>query len=239
MRVLLLILLATTAFGQALSFDVASLRPNTLNDRIVTIDPGPGGRFSARGYSLKLLIQYAYDVKGFQVQGGPNWLDADRFDIAARGDSSATPDQLRLMMQALLADRFALRVQKIQKEMAGFELLVAGTQAKLKPSTTAEENPGSSRRIGQALVSNSITMATFAKFMGAYLAKPVVDNTGIRGLYDITLSWNERADQVPDAGSAGVSLISALRDQLGLKLTAKKVMADVIAVESAQKASGN
>jgi hypothetical protein len=82
--------LTATAFAQStvsLQFDAASVRPNTLNDRIVTIAPGPGGRFAARGYSLKLLIQHAYGIKGYQVIGGPSWLDADRWDVTARGAS--------------------------------------------------------------------------------------------------------------------------------------------------------
>jgi uncharacterized protein (TIGR03435 family) len=240
----LFILPVAASFAQELKFDVAAVRPNTLNDHIVTIDDGPGGRFNARGYSLKLLIQYAYSVKGFQVQGGPSWLDVDRWDIAARAAGDATAGQRRQMMQALLSERFGLRVRKARREMPGFELAVAGSPAKVKASTSSEENPGESRRVNGALVSNAITMATLAKFLGAYLARPVVDNTGIKGLYDISLSWNERADQVPDAESAGVSLpgvslIAAVRDQLGLKLTAKRVSAEVIEVDRAGKASPN
>src|SRR5215471_1939702 len=67
-----------------MEFEVASLKQNTLDDRIVTIDVGPGGRFAARGYTLKLLIQRAFGIKGFQIAGGPSWLDVDRYDVVAR-----------------------------------------------------------------------------------------------------------------------------------------------------------
>src|SRR5215831_5510751 len=64
-------------------FEVASVRPNTLDDRIVSIAVGPGGRFVARGYTLVLLIQKAYGVMDWNVEGGPGWIRVDRFDVAA------------------------------------------------------------------------------------------------------------------------------------------------------------
>jgi hypothetical protein len=84
---LLLVSAAVPAPAQVktpLEFDVAALRPNKLDDRIVTIDVGPGGRFAARGYTLKLLTQHAFGMKGFQIAGGPSWLEVDRYDVVAR-----------------------------------------------------------------------------------------------------------------------------------------------------------
>ena len=77
---------------------------------------GPGPGFAARGYSLKLLIQRAFNMKGFQVLGGPSWLDVDRYDIVARAPATVagdlTEDQLQPMLLALLIDRFGLRFHK-------------------------------------------------------------------------------------------------------------------------------
>src|ERR1041384_5463699 len=76
-----------TAFAQPPAhseFEVASVKLNKLNDRIVSIEFGPGSLFTARGYSLKLLIQRAYGVMGWEILGGPGWLDDDRFDVAAK-----------------------------------------------------------------------------------------------------------------------------------------------------------
>jgi uncharacterized protein (TIGR03435 family) len=146
------------------------------------------------------------------------------------------------MVQAMLTERFALKIHKEQREMSGFELTVAGDRSKMKPSAAADENPGNSRRVGDALVSDGITTATFAKLLGAYLSKPVADKTGLTGLFDARVAWNERADQVPDANPdspATVSLISALRDQLGMRLVAKRVTADVFVVDGAEKATPN
>jgi len=238
MRTLLFVLLTTTAaFAQALSFEVASVRPNILNDQIVTIDPGPGGRFQARGYTLQLLIQHAYDVKGFQISGGPTWLDEDRYDIVARGRADATPQELRLMLQALLADRFALKIHKIQKEMPGFELSLIAGPKNLERSVATETT--TSRDGTGARIMKGMSMPAFAVAMGSYVGRPVVDKTGLQGLYDLKIHWTLRADQVPDADGNGVTLISALRDQLGMRLTSKRVEAEVIVIDSAAKATAN
>ena len=161
-------------------------------------------------------------------------------DIAARGRADATPAQLELMLQSLLAERFVLRIHKVEKEMSGFELSVASDGPKLRTSSAKEE-----RRYDtgpDALVANGITMASLAKVVGAYVSKPVADRTELTGLYDFRISWTERADQVPDetfSEQPGVSLISALKDKLGLKLTAKRVGAEIIVIDSAGKASPN
>ena len=241
-RILLVLFLAATAAFAQPKFDAASVKPNLLDDHIVAIDPGPGGHFAARGYTLKLLIQYAYNVKGWQISGGPGWLDDDRYDVTARGADDATPAQLRQMLQALLADRFALRVHTVEREMPGFELTVANGGPKMKRSSATQDNDQMMHEQSgkHALVANGISMASFAKIVGAYVSKPVVDKTGLTGLYEFKVLWTERADQVPDASAdPGVSILEALRDQLGLKLKSKRVPAEVIVIDGAEKASGN
>src|SRR5260221_5955517 len=95
-------------------FDVASVRLNTANDRIVTIEVGPGGRFAARGYTLVLLMQRAYGVMDWNVSGGPGWIRSDRCDVIAKANvaGNLTEKQLQPMLQALLAERFKLRLHK-------------------------------------------------------------------------------------------------------------------------------
>jgi uncharacterized protein (TIGR03435 family) len=224
-----------------LEFEVASVRPNTLEDRIVTIDVGPGGRFAARGYTLKLLIQRAFGIKGFQIAGGPTWLDLDRYDLVGKAPvvvGDLTEDQLRPMLQALLIDRFRLRFHKLSKEMSGFALTVSG-RSKLRPSAmTEEQSERTVRRRGSALVGEGVTTKTLATILGSYLSRPVADETGLKGLYDFEIAWTERADQItPEAN--GVSLITALREQLGLRLTTKRMAVETIVIDGAEKASSN
>lgn len=250
-RRLLFLLLASAAVPAPaqvktpLEFEVASLRPNTLDDRIVTIDVGPGGRFAARGYTLKLLIQRAFGMKGFQIAGGPSWLDVDRYDVVARAPvvviGDLTEDQLRQMLQALLIDRFGLRFHKVSKEMSGFTLTVSGRSKLKRSAITEEQSERTVRRRGGALVGEGVTTRTLATILSSYLSRPVADETGLKGLYDFEIAWTERADQVTSEPSepGGVSAITAVRDQLGLRLTPKRLAVETIVIDRAEKASPN
>jgi uncharacterized protein (TIGR03435 family) len=122
------------------AFEVASVRPNTANDRIVTINVGPGGRFAARGYTLVLLMQRAYGVMDWNVSGGPGWIRTDRYDVAAKAAANLTERQLQPMLQALLAERFKLRLHNASKEMPGYALVVARGGPKLTPTADGEEH---------------------------------------------------------------------------------------------------
>ena len=145
------IVTAAAAFAQGhpapKTFEVASVKPNTLEDRIVTIDVGPGGRFTARGYTLVLLMQRAYGVMDWNVTGGPGWIRSDRFDVAANASvvGNLTERQLQPMLQALLAERFKLNLRKSSKEMPGYALVVTNGGPKLKASSGVEEDRDSFR----------------------------------------------------------------------------------------------
>ncbi len=253
------ILLTLTVAGWAqqtpAEFEVASVRPNTGNDRIVTIDSTPEGNFHARGYSLKLLIQRAYGVKGFQISGGPKWLDEDRFDVVAKAFATGaervvTPAQMRTMLQALLADRFRLRAHKVSKELPGLALTVAGGGPRLQKSKITDEGSDPIHRNGVFLVAEGVSMKTFAETISSYLAKPVANETALPGLYDFQVEWVDQgrlgATGVDATGTGqsqeqtGLSMFSALQEQLGLKLVSRsKVPVETLVIDSAEKASPN
>ena len=123
--------------------------------------------------------------------------------------------------------------------MSGLALGLAGSRSKLTPSkATEEQSERTLRRRGAALVGEGMTTKTLAIIFGAYLAKPVVDETGLTGLYDFEIAWTARADQL-EPTEGGVTLITALREQLGLKLTSKRVDVETLVIDSAEKASAN
>jgi uncharacterized protein (TIGR03435 family) len=133
----LLLTAISPAFSQLKSsteFDVASVRPNVADDRIVMIDVGPGGRFTARGYTLVLLMQHAYAVMDWNVTGGPDWIRIDRFDVSAKADVSGnlTEHQLQPMLQGLLAERFKLKVHDAPKQISGYALVIAKGGPRIK-----------------------------------------------------------------------------------------------------------
>jgi uncharacterized protein (TIGR03435 family) len=124
-------------------FEVASVKPNVANDGRVSIS-GRGGRYSATGASLKLLIRTAYQLQEFQVVGGPDWLEADRFDVVATapdGVGPATapdgPTQQQLMLRSLLKDRFNLVVHHETREMPVYALILAQRVGKIGPALKA------------------------------------------------------------------------------------------------------
>ena len=132
-------LLAQT--GAALpEFEVASVKPNNLNNGLVTVG-SRGGQYTALGVSLRTLIQLAYQVQEFQIIGGPGWLDSDRFDVMAKDASDGSgrfateqaPTRASLMIRALLAERFNLIVHKETKEMPVYALVLARSDGSLGP----------------------------------------------------------------------------------------------------------
>jgi uncharacterized protein (TIGR03435 family) len=236
------ILLAQNRAG----FEVASVRPNTLDDRIVTISVGPGARFTARGYTLVLLIQRAYGVMDWNVTGGPPWIRADRFDIAAKANlgRDLTESDLRPMLQRLLAERFKLRVHHSSKEMQGYALVQARGGAKVAPSANADARPDTFRFNADGLSGQGISMPDFARFVAGKLGLIGADETGLQGLYDVHAGWkldpstsalpnDDRRDELRYAA------LSAIEDQLGLKFTHKRITIPTIVIDQAEKASGD
>jgi uncharacterized protein (TIGR03435 family) len=116
-----------------LAFDVASIKPNVSGDLRVSLQAMPGGRFIATNAPLRTLIREAFAVQGSQLSGGPGWLDSDRFDIIAKSERNPTPLQMRMMLRALLAERFRLSVHTDTRELALYALVLARTDGKLGP----------------------------------------------------------------------------------------------------------
>ena len=129
----------TPPSGDAPSFEVASVKPNTSGDGFMRIG-GPPGRFNATNVPLRQLIQMAYQIQPFQLEGGPGWIGTDRFDIVAKasGDvplqtAPGVPGPIQLMMRTLLADRFKLAVHHEAKEQTIYALVLARADGQLGP----------------------------------------------------------------------------------------------------------
>ncbi len=237
-------LLGGASLCWAQGFDVASVRPNVANDRIVTVQVGPDGRFTARGYTLALLIQRAYAVRYGYVLGGPGWAYEDRFDVAAKASVPGrfTEAQLRPMLADLLAERFRLKVHTERKEAQGYALEVARGVARLTRSAETEEHPDDTRMTNERFTAQGIGMADFARFLGNKLGAPVADETGLAGLYDIHVRWDVALGQVANAHTGDEAAdtlregaFRAVEQQLGLKLKPKKVSIPAVVIDHAEK----
>lgn len=251
----LLCLAAFTALAQP-AFEVASVKPSTDQDHIVGLFTYPGGRIVATNYTLKMLIQDAYNLQDHQIQGGPHWAGDDRFNIEAKPPASSessywvpenfkTPPnpEMRQMLQALLTGRFGLKVHAETRKESVYVLTVAKGGPKLKPPDTAEQpfvgfgRTGSPDReaVSQLLTGRNATVAMLASRLVDLLGRPVLEQTGLKGNFDFRVEYAAGETQ----SEAAEPLLRALQEQLGLKLETQPGSVRVLVIDSAEKPSAN
>jgi uncharacterized protein (TIGR03435 family) len=242
---LLLVLALFGGHGQILAqsrFDVASIRANP--DRSdPTFVVNPGGLIYSR-VSLSDCIEAAYGVKPYQISG-PEWLRRENFDITAKADGTHSKDEIMQMLQALLADRFKLALHHELKEQPVYALVPGKNGAKLRRS----EGEGQFS-MGPAAGGIGFQKTSMSEFAGRFLSvvpmigRPVLDKTGLPGLYDFTLQLNPTANG--DAGAIkraaveeGFSLFAYALDQLGLRLESERASIDFLVVDHVERPTEN
>jgi bla regulator protein blaR1 len=226
----------------------------------VKVDPGTGAKRQVRDRVDMILppgtlIAMAYGLppeSGARIVGGPDWLrqDVDQYEIHAKIDDAMvaamekmTPEQQReqvaLMEQAMLADRFKLKVHFETREMPVYALVVAKGGPKLVVANGDENRLAMvSRESGQELTATGVTMEQFAQSpllkaqpVGGH---PVVNQTSLKGRYDFTLRWSKDG-----AESEEPALLTAIQEQLGLRLVPAKAPVEVIVIDHVEKPSEN
>ena len=237
------------------SFDVATIKPNDSGATRMQGLTIRGRNFATRASSLSDLIAFAYEVQFKQIVGGADWMDKDRYDIAAvpDQDGAPNPEQVRIMIRKLLADRFKLTFHKEKRELSAFVLTVGKDGSKLTPTQLNGPLPGlgfGPGKGGVALHMMNGRMVDLTAFLQQLvLDRPVVDQTGLAGKFDLNVTFSPDDSQFngnlpPFAKPAeGVEpappLFEAIQEQLGLKLEAKKTQVDVIAIDHVEKPSAN
>jgi bla regulator protein blaR1 len=219
----LMILATGRTFAQSsaapLTFEVASIKPSSGDEHRVAMMFQPGGGFRATGATLKMLLTLAYDVREFQISGGPNWISSDRFDITARPERSASQEpptndprpmsdsqrktmqeQMAQRLQALFADRFQLVVHRETKEQQVYALVVGKNGSKLQPTQGTGERQGMMRMGRGQVDGQGISVDNLAHALSNQLGRPVMDRTGLKGNFDIKLQWT------PDPGQSATPL---------------------------------
>jgi uncharacterized protein (TIGR03435 family) len=236
------------------AFDVATIKPSPTEGGVKAF-VRRGRTFSTVNTSLVDLIVYAYDVHAKQVLGGPDWIGKDKYDISGVPDHEGAPShrQWQMMMQKLLADRFQLVFHHDKRDLNVYILSVAKGGPRNLTKSDKTDADGFSVPVGQVpggfttRITNA-NMGDFASFalQGAVLDRPVLDQTGIVGRYDFTLTWaqlgTEFGGNLPPpkpVDNPPPNLFTAIQEQLGLKLEAVKAPADVMVIDKAQKPSPN
>jgi uncharacterized protein (TIGR03435 family) len=250
-----LLLVACVAFGQS-AFEVASVKPSSrgdMRDRFgAAIESwmrgGPGtpdpGQITFTNASLDSLLVSAYSVKRYQISG-PAWLDADGFNVIAKVAPGASKEQVKLMLQSLLAERFRLKLHIEKRELPVYVLSVGKNGPKMKlcqdPDTGGSVGPWNGN---PRVVAPNWTMRELADFLAPRLDRPVLDETGLTARYDFTLYWiadNFDAGHIANARNTGddaaepAPTIFAAVQQLGLKLERSVSAMDVLVIDHAEK----
>lgn len=234
------------------TFDVASVKRNTSGSGRFSILVQPGGRLVVSNVTLELLVENAYQLEEFQLVGAPGWVKSDHFDIEATGagdvsnliaaERNSAPTRLQLMIRSLLADRFKLALHAETRTVPVYELLLARKDGRLGQNLTrsatdcwapAADQPappdasntctfgGTAGRFHAA----SASMLQIARALAQHVSRPVLDRTGLDGLFDVDLTW------APDNDPNGPSLFTAVQEQLGLKLESTSGPADVYVID--------
>lgn len=232
-------------YGQA--FEAASIRENpdaTKGKLRSVIAPNPGS-VTLRNTTLREAIRWAYDEPGARigVLGGPEWADTVKYDIVARPGTASSDVQLRLMLRALLADRFKLVVRADKKESSVYFLTVDPKGHMLQPSKTKE--PRRVQPDAAGISFQNVTMNDLQLYLLNLqgIDRPVLNRTALEGAFDFKVAAliGTDSDESRKAASGGVNFaafVDALKP-LGLRLEPGTVPLDVITIEKAERPSEN
>jgi bla regulator protein BlaR1 len=249
-------------------FEVASIKPSRAGDDMRQLFMSPG-KFTTKGETTRAVIGFAYDIKSDnQLSGGPSWINSEKYDIEAKEEDSVAEKlhklpfeeqskQIRLMVQALLADRFKLKVSHQTKDLPVYVLVVAKNGPKVTEVPDGTSSPKKFINMmgpGQLSATN-INMGFLADVLSGQreLGRVVKDQTGLKGNYDWTLKWTpdqnapmfkgsdsgQAPADAPPPDSSGPSIFAALEEQLGLKLEPRTGAVETLVIDSIEKPSEN
>ncbi len=239
-------------------FEVATIKPSDPNRPGWGITVNASGVFRTLNTSLNDLIKFAYDVHAKQVSGSPAWADSEKFDVEAKPDTRGMPsvNQMKTMLQKLLADRFSLTFHNEKKELSVYAITVLKSGAKIKK----EENstipiPGFGGLPQRGFNARNATLAEFARVLQAqFMDMPVVDQTGLGDTrYTFVVKFTLDPGMRPFGGAvpppsaqtstadpdAPPDLYSAMELQLGLRLQKTKAPVEVMVIDKVEKPSAN
>jgi uncharacterized protein (TIGR03435 family) len=227
--------------NEPLAFDVASIRPaNPISAMSISRS---GHRLSFLNIPLQMLITWAYDITDDRLLGRPNWLESVRYDVIAQApDLHVAAGGYQKMMQALLAARFNLSAHRETRRLSTYALTVAkgGPRVRIvEPPETMPQNPFRMADSGH-LSGTSVSPEMLAKVLSNQVKRAVVDQTGIKGVFDFTLEW--APDASPQLGAEvqtdiqnRASIFTALQEQLGLKLEFSTALLDVLVIDHVER----
>jgi uncharacterized protein (TIGR03435 family) len=228
------------------AFEVASVKINRTGQPMGRYGPVDRSRFSAVNIPLAGIVADAYDVNFEQISGWPEWAHTERFDIEAKPEHPVDRQEMKAMLQTLLAERFHLVLRRETREQPIYALTLDRGGARLKAHATAAEprrgdrmpiRPGDKGQV----IFNGVEMERLAWFLGTRLQRRVVDRTGLAGSFDFELEWDgdRRREEFGGAlAEPGPTVFSALHD-LGLKLESQRGPVEFLTIEHLERPTEN
>jgi uncharacterized protein (TIGR03435 family) len=252
-RFLASIALSISAFGQ--QFDVVSVKPQKWTGQGSVGVVVRGDTLDAEHASLKTLVLFAYNLREVQLSGVPAWAevagllaDGELFQVMAKVSSDPPPpmDEFRKMLQPVLADRFKLQIHHVQKPLPVYNLVIAKGGPKL--NSLRPSDPGSKSNFivsgrggfGLRLVATSMTIRQLVeRQLELYAGRPIVDKTGLTTPYDFTLEFVGENVPPDQEDPTLPRLVTALQEQLGLKLESATAPFDTVVIDHAERPDEN
>jgi len=235
-----ILLSATAVWGQALKFEVATVKraqgggpPGDIPRNMETTP----GNFAMRNVPLRMAVEWAWDLKDFEITG-PDWIKVEeRYDIIAKAGRPASENEMRQMLQALLLERFQMKTYRETKELPVYVLLPGKGEAKVRPAAADEKPALSGNQQGTTFTAFPISRFTF--MLTRRMDRPVLDQTGLKGIYTYTvdlsgLGFAGRPAERQE-GDAGPSIFTTVQRDLGLRLEARKEPISILVIDSANK----
>lgn len=220
------------------SFEVASVKQNPgggpPGDIPRNMDDSPG-HFAMRNVPLRYAIEWAYDLKDYQI-AGPEWIKFDEhYDILANAAGRATNDQMRVMLQALLAERFGMKSHFEKRDLQVYALLPGKAAPKLRKPAPGEPQSLGGGPGGSQFHNFPLSRLTF--LLTRRMDRPAIDLTGLAGNFDYTIDLSGLGNKPGSSGyeGEGRSIFQAVQDDMGLKLEARKSLIDVLVIDAVNK----
>jgi len=209
--------------AQRPTFEVATIKRNVSVSDSAFVRTQPGGRLSVGNNSLRNIIRNAYRLQNFQIVGGPDWINTERWDIVAKADGNTKPEDLLVVLQNLLADRFKLVVHREMRDSPIYALVLARTDGRLGPQLKVSSTDCAAmiaaarasgvppappagggpqcgtRMVAGRMLTSSTTMSDLARNLSPIAGRSIVDKTGLTANFDLDLKWTPE----PPPGAAG------------------------------------
>jgi uncharacterized protein (TIGR03435 family) len=220
-------------------FEVASIKPVPPSDTALRVSmTGEHGRINYTNVAVRGLIRKAYGLRIYPPSGVSDPLSMDRYDVVAKASSDVSEEQTMRMLQALLEERFKLVLHRETRELRVYALVVGKSGPKFREVHDDGSAPEIGSGEGHQIKAHHISMKLLAANLQGFLGDPVLDATGLTGLFDFTLDFTLDESTSPDR-EWGQTPFEAVQRQLGLRLEARKGPVEVVVIDHVEKPSGN